>query len=121
MDRDARLVDAHGQRHTRAAQGARIVSLVPSITELLFDMDLGAQVVGRTGFCIHPREALRSVPKLGGTKGRLVLLFSGASALALVLTGGGARGAQEEGAEDDNDEENDDEDEEILLVGLAIR
>ncbi len=68
MDRDARLVDAHGQRHTRAAQGARIVSLVPSITELLFDMDLGAQVVGRTGFCIHPREALRSVPKLGGTK-----------------------------------------------------
>ena len=68
MNWDAWLVDAHGQRHTQAAQGARIVSLVPSITELLFDMDLGVQVVGRTGFCVHPREALRSVPKLGGTK-----------------------------------------------------
>jgi ABC-type Fe3+-hydroxamate transport system substrate-binding protein len=68
VDSDARLVDAHGQRHTRAEGGARIVSLVPSITELLFDMELGAEVVGRTGFCIHPREALRGVPKLGGTK-----------------------------------------------------
>lgn len=65
---DTCLVDAHGQRHERAAASARIVSLVPSITELLFDLDLGAQVVGRTGFCIHPREALRAVPKLGGTK-----------------------------------------------------
>ncbi len=63
-----RLVDAHGQRHMQAEASARIVSLVPSITELLFALDLGAQVVGRTGFCIHPRAALRTVPKLGGTK-----------------------------------------------------
>lgn len=62
------LVDAYGQRHQRASDGARVVSLVPSITELLFDLDLGAQVVGRTGFCIHPRLAVRGVPKLGGTK-----------------------------------------------------
>jgi ABC-type Fe3+-hydroxamate transport system substrate-binding protein len=41
---------------------------VPSITELLFALDLGAQVVGRTGFCIHPRAAVRAVPKIGGTK-----------------------------------------------------
>ena len=27
-----------------------------------------AQVVGRTGFCIHPRDAVRDVPKVGGTK-----------------------------------------------------
>lgn len=46
----------------------RIVSLVPSLTELLFAMDLGPHVVGRTGFCIHPREAVRAVPKVGGTK-----------------------------------------------------
>jgi len=46
---------------------ARIVSLVPSITELLFDLGLGAQVVGRTAWCIHPRAAL-DVPKVGGTK-----------------------------------------------------
>lgn len=50
------------------AANARIVSLVPSITELLFDLGLGAQVVGRTGFCIHPRDAVRGVPKVGGTK-----------------------------------------------------
>ena len=62
------LVDAHGQRHLRADASARIVSLVPSITELLFALELGAQVVGRTGFCIHPRAGLRAVPKLGGTK-----------------------------------------------------
>lgn len=60
--------DAHGHEHAPAASTARIVSLVPSITELLFALDLGDQVVGRTGFCIHPRDAVRSVPKLGGTK-----------------------------------------------------
>ena len=41
---------------------------MPSITELLFSLGLGAQVVGRTGFCIHPRDAVRDVPKVGGTK-----------------------------------------------------
>jgi ABC-type Fe3+-hydroxamate transport system substrate-binding protein len=46
----------------------RIVSLVPSLTELLFALDLGDAVVGRTGFCIHPRERVRRVPKVGGTK-----------------------------------------------------
>lgn len=48
--------------------GLRIISLVPSITELVFDLGLGASLVGRTGFCVHPREALRGVPKVGGTK-----------------------------------------------------
>ncbi|MEQ8232210.1 MAG: helical backbone metal receptor [Gammaproteobacteria bacterium] len=62
------LTDAIGQDHARAGNDARIVSLVPSVTELLFALDLGAQVVGRTGFCIHPREAVRRVRKLGGTK-----------------------------------------------------
>jgi ABC-type Fe3+-hydroxamate transport system substrate-binding protein len=46
----------------------RIVSLVPSITELLCDLDLSEQVVGRTGFCIHPWEIVREIPKVGGTK-----------------------------------------------------
>ena len=46
----------------------RIVSLVPSLTELLFALDRGACLVGRTGFCIHPSPAVRAVPKLGGTK-----------------------------------------------------
>lgn len=46
----------------------RIVSLVPSITELVCELGLADQLVGRTGFCIHPREALRRIPKVGGTK-----------------------------------------------------
>lgn len=46
----------------------RIVSLVPSLTELLFELNLGECLVGRTGFCIHPAQAVRAVPKMGGTK-----------------------------------------------------
>ena len=46
----------------------RIASLVPSLTELLFALGLGPQLVARTGFCIHPADAVRAVPKVGGTK-----------------------------------------------------
>ncbi len=46
----------------------RIVSLVPSITELLIAVGLGPALVGRTGFCIHPADAVRDIPKMGGTK-----------------------------------------------------
>ncbi|MGE5162165.1 MAG: helical backbone metal receptor [Betaproteobacteria bacterium] len=61
------LRDSAGVLHAPAPD-ARIVSLVPSITELLFDLGLGARVVGRTGFCVHPAPAVRDVPKVGGTK-----------------------------------------------------
>jgi ABC-type Fe3+-hydroxamate transport system substrate-binding protein len=61
-------VDALGCRHERARGEVRIVSLVPSLTELLFELGLGPNLVGRTGFCIHPREGVRGVPKVGGTK-----------------------------------------------------
>ena len=64
----ARLVDAAGAEHARATGEARIVCLVPSVTELLCDLGLAPALVGRTGFCIHPRELVRSIPKLGGTK-----------------------------------------------------
>ena len=46
----------------------RIVSLVPSITELVCDLGLAGALVGRSGFCVHPRETLKRVPKVGGTK-----------------------------------------------------
>jgi ABC-type Fe3+-hydroxamate transport system substrate-binding protein len=62
------LVDAVGTRHAPGRCDARIVSLVPSITELVCDLGLAAQLVGRTGFCIHPREIVRRIPKVGGTK-----------------------------------------------------
>ena len=51
-----------------ASANARIVCLVPSITELLFDLGLGDRVVGRTGFCFHPKASVKKVPKVGGTK-----------------------------------------------------
>jgi ABC-type Fe3+-hydroxamate transport system substrate-binding protein len=41
---------------------------VPSITELVCDLGLAAQLVGRTGFCVHPREVVRRISKVGGTK-----------------------------------------------------
>lgn len=46
----------------------RIVSLVPSVTELVCELGLADQLVGRTGFCIHPKAALKAIPKVGGTK-----------------------------------------------------
>ena len=67
MTNPAYLVDALGRQH-RPAPGARIVSLVPSITELLCELGLAGQLVGRTGFCIHPRETVEAIPKVGGTK-----------------------------------------------------
>ncbi len=47
----------------------KIISLVPSITETLFDFGLNPdQIVGRTKFCIHPEEKIKSVKMIGGTK-----------------------------------------------------
>jgi ABC-type Fe3+-hydroxamate transport system substrate-binding protein len=66
--RDAGLVDAAGTRHAPARGASRIVSLVPSITELVCELGLAEQLVGRTGFCIHPRGAVERIPKVGGTK-----------------------------------------------------
>jgi len=60
--------DWSGVAHPPAGRAARIACLVPSLTELLFDLGLGDAVVARTGFCIHPRDRVRAVPKVGGTK-----------------------------------------------------
>lgn len=47
---------------------ARVVSLVPSITESLFDLGVGEVVVGITDYCTQPGEKLKSLPRLGGPK-----------------------------------------------------
>lgn len=62
------LIDAAGTAHAPAGPQSRIVSLVPSITELVCELGLAHRLVGRTGFCIHPRDAVKPIPKLGGTK-----------------------------------------------------
>jgi ABC-type Fe3+-hydroxamate transport system substrate-binding protein len=65
----ALLKDAAGVGHRPvSAEAARIVSLVPSLTELLFDLGLGDRVVGRTAFCVHPAGRVRAVRSVGGTK-----------------------------------------------------
>ncbi len=46
----------------------RIVSLVPSQTELLHDLGLGKKVVGVTKFCLHPADARQQATVIGGTK-----------------------------------------------------
>jgi ABC-type Fe3+-hydroxamate transport system substrate-binding protein len=46
----------------------KIISLVPSQTELLFDLGLEQEIIGITKFCIHPRKSFKSSSKIGGTK-----------------------------------------------------
>lgn len=59
---------ASGKSAPRSSPGLRIVSLVPSLTELVCELGLAEHLVGRTGFCIHPADAVRAIPKVGGTK-----------------------------------------------------
>jgi ABC-type hemin transport system substrate-binding protein len=61
-------LSASGKSAPRSSAGLRIVSLVPSLTELVCELGLAGQLVGRTGFCIHPADAVRAIPKVGGTK-----------------------------------------------------
>lgn len=46
----------------------KLVSLCPSITKLLVDLDLGQYLVGVTPYCIHPAAVVDAVEKVGGTK-----------------------------------------------------
>jgi ABC-type Fe3+-hydroxamate transport system substrate-binding protein len=45
-----------------------VLSLVPSITESLFDLNLGNRLLGRTDYCIYPADKVGAVPSIGGTK-----------------------------------------------------
>lgn len=46
----------------------RIISIVPSQTELLFDLGLNEEIIGITKFCIHPANQFKQKLKIGGTK-----------------------------------------------------
>lgn len=46
----------------------RLISLCPSLTELLFDLGVGDQIVGRTKFCVHPADQVTRIESVGGTK-----------------------------------------------------
>ncbi|MGY4385115.1 ABC-type Fe3+-hydroxamate transport system substrate-binding protein [Pedobacter sp. UYP24] len=55
----------------------RIVSLIPSQTELLFELGVDKEIVGLTKFCIHPIEKFVSCVKVGGTKKLNIELIRG--------------------------------------------
>src|SRR4051812_13362498 len=60
--------DQMGNEISLSGTPQRIISLVPSQTELLFDLGLESRIAGITKFCIHPGEKIKSLPKIGGTK-----------------------------------------------------
>ncbi|TVQ09575.1 MAG: hypothetical protein EA364_13725 [Balneolaceae bacterium] len=57
-----------GTKNQNGRLPGRIISLVPSLTELVFHLDLGNRLVGRTRFCIHPEKQIGGVEIIGGTK-----------------------------------------------------
>jgi ABC-type Fe3+-hydroxamate transport system substrate-binding protein len=63
-----RLIDQMHRAVQVPDRPQRIISLVPSQTELLYDLGLGDRVVGITKFCVHPEEWFRSKARVGGTK-----------------------------------------------------
>lgn len=62
------LIDQLRFSFTLIEQPKRIISLVPSITVTLFDLGLEKSIVGRTKFCNHPKQLVKSIPSFGGTK-----------------------------------------------------
>ena len=62
------FTDQMGRKVTFNYPPKRIISLVPSQSELLFDLGLSEEVIGITKFCIHPIEKFASCTKVGGTK-----------------------------------------------------
>src|SRR5258706_616033 len=65
---ESAFFDQLGQPIHLTGPPARIISLVPSQTELLSDLGLDKEVVGITKFCIHPRSWFKNKTKVGGTK-----------------------------------------------------
>src|SRR5437870_5411285 len=62
------MKDQTGREVNISKTPLRIVSIVPSQTELLFDLGLDEKIVGVTKFCVHPEELVKSKVKVGGTK-----------------------------------------------------
>ena len=62
------VTDQMGRSVNRVQSPIKIISLVPSITELLFDLGLDNQIVGITRFCIYPKEKVKSKTIIGNTK-----------------------------------------------------
>ncbi len=62
------VIDQLGTQHTFETTPKRIISLVPSQTELLYDLGLEESIVGITKFCVHPFHFKSTKKIIGGTK-----------------------------------------------------
>ena len=62
------IQDQMGRSLSLPGPPRRIISLVPSLTELLFDLGLEKEVVGVTEYCLHPEEQIDRLPTIGGPK-----------------------------------------------------
>src|SRR5665213_2671183 len=62
------FIDQTGRKVTVHDNPKRIISVVPSQTELLYDLGLRDEVIGVTKFCVHPNEWFHGKTRIGGTK-----------------------------------------------------
>ena len=62
------VIDATDTEINLQRPAREVVSLVPSITELVCSMRLGSRLVGVTKFCVEPAEIVTPIRKVGGTK-----------------------------------------------------
>jgi ABC-type Fe3+-hydroxamate transport system substrate-binding protein len=72
------FIDVTGVSLSFEASPRRIVSLVPSVTETLFEIGAASRIVGRTRYCVLPDPQVRAIERIGGTKdpdvGRIIAL-----------------------------------------------
>jgi len=68
MENLQQVTDMMGREISLVQRPLRIVSLVPSQTELLYDLGLNNEIVGITKFCVHPESWFRTKTRVGGTK-----------------------------------------------------
>src|SRR3954469_21760380 len=62
------FTDQLGNSLSLSSSPKRIISIVPSQTELLYDLGLNEEVVGITKYCVHPKHWHEEKIKVGGTK-----------------------------------------------------
>ena len=62
------LTDAAGKQHVHAGSSARIVSLIPSLTELVFDLGLDSLLVGRSSGGVEAYDPAAQLPVVGSPK-----------------------------------------------------
>lgn len=95
LARSGALVDDAGFRATLAVPPARVVSLVPATTELVFALGAGSLLVGRTAWCDYPAQAA-AVPNLGnGIDPNVEAVVAARPDLVLLYKSGANRAAAE--------------------------